>query len=136
MPVGPLLVSLCSLIQLGFNFSDNQLGINSIFNVMKAVFLTSFLFQKVLESSKFKVVVFLNQSLTVGEKVEVIQGREGFRSNSSIKVFRYISSIYECEQITTDDYLVSIELSSLPIVMSDPSYGSTVKPLSSFNSKS
>lgn len=94
---------------------------------MKTLFLSSFLFQKVLESENFKVVVLLDEPLSVGEQLQIIEGREGFTSQRSIRVFRYVKSIYDSEQITSDDILVSLELSSLPISVKDKSFGLTVK---------
>ncbi len=90
---------------------------------MQAIYLTSFLFQKVLESESFKVVLLLNHPISIGEQVAIIEGRENLPIRRNPSFFRYISWIGDSEYITTDEVICSIELSSYPVSKSVKQFG-------------
>jgi len=90
---------------------------------MQAIYLTSLLFQKVLESESFKVVLLMNHPITVGEKVAIVEGNSHLPVCRSASYFRYISKIGDCEYMTDDEIIVSIELSASPISINAPGYG-------------
>ena len=82
---------------------------------MKKIYLTQFLFQKVLESQITTVLLIQTDSLTIGEKIQLIEGREGFQHPRSIAVFRWVFAINELFEVTTDEKFISLTLSSVPL---------------------
>jgi len=90
---------------------------------MQAIYLTSFLFHRVLESELFKVVLLMNHPVTVGEKVAIVEDPKGERRLRTPMYFRYISKIGDCEYMTDNEIIVSIELSASPIPSTAPQYG-------------
>lgn len=90
---------------------------------MQAIYLTSFLYQRVLESPKLKVCLLLSYPISVGEQVAVIEGRSSDPIRAYNSVFRYVSWIGDCEYITTDEVICSIELSSQPVSKSAINFG-------------
>ena len=82
---------------------------------MKKIFLTSFLFQKVLEHEVTTVLLIQTDSLSIGEKIQLIEGREGFQHPRSISIFRWVLAVQELFEVTTDDRFISLTLSSVPL---------------------
>lgn len=80
---------------------------------MKAIYLSSVHFQKVLGQEQTTITHILTDYITPGEKVAVIEGRENCPTHRSIKVFRYITDVLDSEFITDDEIIATITLSAL-----------------------
>lgn len=70
---------------------------------------------KVLESASCDILLIITDTLEIGDKVLVIEGRKNFVFKKSISVVRYITAIRETEAITTDEFISSVTLSSQPL---------------------
>jgi hypothetical protein len=90
---------------------------------MQALFLSNWLFHKVLESHSMRVVAILKHPVYVGEQLAIMEGSElEFRLRTPM-YFRYISEIGDCEYIENDEVIVSLVLSSTKVSSSSTRFG-------------
>ncbi len=76
------------------------------------------LFQAIAASDNCSFYCYLDVPLRVGEMVTIVSGLKGPVSPKPLSILRYIDDISEVEQLTTDDYIARIELSTLDALFS------------------